>query len=594
MEKSANRVNVEYQLLAPPAEPADSVPPASVLLATSVIGRPSSGAFISSSGELRAVSSPGLRQQAPAAMSAKPRSGYRILLPQVQQLLVSRLQPVVPGSATSPETPPSPPVMSTAQVQFAASAATSSASDLVSRTQAFSFSSLYFPSAPATTDRMTGVMRAPLLSPSDSSASSNTSFFSCNITNNSTATTALVHQPAATVVHVCNPLSTSAAQVNIGPPPTAVPQQRPPQMVLRYHSFPTSQLTSATARHTLAFATTSSLSDLAVVSTSQTSLQVAHTVTTTTSPRPADRLPALQLMPVPGLPIPAAGAAQQHRLILSAADSLLPRLPSPSSQDQHHQPVILQRLSLAPVTGGTRPRQAAAGNISVRSSFPAARDPGAVVGGGVKTVMRTTLVPRSQAASYSDAQINSILQQMVPEPPCSDSLNAEGYDEGSRAAAIAANAEARLQLCPPLPSRQQSQEVAAAAADPELPPVPSSASLSCPSTPMAVSYNAQTSPVIQPLEILQNPFLEPLVMEGGEDEESLENVVIPVIPEHLGELRLPTEKVIKDSVVKARLRNKVHLHPALWIRIRMILVGWIQIQHWEIPVYRTILHIWIA
>jgi hypothetical protein len=161
--------------------------------------------------------------------------------------------------------------------------------------------------------------------------------------------------------------------------------------------------------------------------------------------------------------------------------------------------------------------------------------------------MRTTLVPRSQAASYSDAQINSILQQMVPEPPCSDSLNAE-YDEGSRAAAIAANAEARLQLCPPLLSRQQSQEAAAAAADPELPPVPSSAPLSCPATPPTVSYNAQTSPVIQPLEILQNPFLEPLVMEGGEDEESLENVVIPVIPEHLGELRLPTEKVIKDFI----------------------------------------------
>ncbi len=551
MEKSANRVNVEYQLLAPPAEPADSVPPASVLLATPVIGRPSSGAFISSSGELRAVSSPGLRQQAPAAMSAKPRSGYRILLPQVQQLLVSRLQPVVPGSSTSPETPPSPPVMSTAQVQFAASAATSSvvsSSDLVSRTQAFSFSSLFFPSAPAAADRMTGVMRAQLLSPSDSSASSNTSFFSCNLTNSTVTTAASVHQPAATVVHVCNPLSTSASQVNGGPPPTAL---RPPQMVLRYHSFPSSQFTSA--RQALALAI-SSFSDLAVVTTSQTSLQVAHTVTTTTtSPRPADRLPALQLMPVPGLQIPAAAVsgAAQHRLILSTADSLTPRLPSPSSQDHHHQPVILQRLSLAPVTGGTRPRQAAAAaNISVRSSFPAARDPGAVVGGGVKTVMRTTLVPRSQAASYSDAQINSILQQMVPEPPCSDSrLNAE-YDEGSRAAAIAANAEARLQLplCPPLPSRQQSQEAAAAAADPELPP---SAPLSCPATPTTVSYNAQTSPVIQPLEILQNPFLEPLVMEGGDDEESLENVVIPVIPEHLGELRLPTEKVIKDFVEKA-------------------------------------------
>ncbi len=556
MEKSANRVNVEYQLLAPPAEPADSVPPASVLLATPVIGRPSSGAFISSSGELRAVTSPGLRQQAPAAMSAKPRSGYRILLPQVQQLLVSRLQPVVPGSSTSPETPPSPPVMSTTQVQFAASAAASSASDLVSRTQAFSFSSLFFPSAALAADRMTGVMRAQLLSPPDSSASSsiNTSFFSCNLTNSTATATASVHQPAATVVHVGNPFATSASQANGGPPPTALSQQRPPQMVLRYHSsFPTSQLTSANARHALALATTSSLSDLAVVTTSQTSLQVAHTVTTTTtSPRPADRLPALQLMPVPGLPIPAAavsaGAVQQHRLILSTADSLTPRLPPPMSQDLH-QPVILQRLSLAPVTGGTRPRQAAAANISIRSSFPAAaRDPGAVVGGGVKTVMRTTLVPRSQAASYSDAQINSILQQMVPEPPCSDSLNAE-YDEGSRAAAIAANAEARLQLplCPPLPSRQPSQEAAAAAADPELPSTPSSAPLSCPSTPATVSYSAQTSPVIQPLEILQNPFLEPLMMEGGEDEESLENVVIPVIPEHLGELRLPTEKVIKDS-----------------------------------------------
>ena len=51
---------------------------------------------------------------------------------------------------------------------------------------------------------------------------------------------------------------------------------------------------------------------------------------------------------------------------------------------------------------------------------------------GVKTVMKTTLIPRS---TFSESQINSILKQMVPEPPNPGSIN---FEEKERAQAIAA------------------------------------------------------------------------------------------------------------------------------------------------------------
>lgn len=53
---------------------------------------------------------------------------------------------------------------------------------------------------------------------------------------------------------------------------------------------------------------------------------------------------------------------------------------------------------------------------------------------GVKTVMKTTLIPRS---TFSESQINSILKQMVPEPPNPGSINVEEKERAQAMAAVA-------------------------------------------------------------------------------------------------------------------------------------------------------------
>ena len=55
---------------------------------------------------------------------------------------------------------------------------------------------------------------------------------------------------------------------------------------------------------------------------------------------------------------------------------------------------------------------------------------------GVKTVMKTTLMPRS--STFSESQINSILKGMVPEPP--SSLSIISSQDKEKAQAIAATA----------------------------------------------------------------------------------------------------------------------------------------------------------
>merc|ERR1719266_2315546 len=68
----------------------------------------------------------------------------------------------------------------------------------------------------------------------------------------------------------------------------------------------------------------------------------------------------------------------------------------------------------------------------------------------VKTVMKTTLVPRTPV---SDAHIHSLLSAMVPEPPSSQPGSFEDKEQASAIAALAASSlDPRQLLSPPLPS----------------------------------------------------------------------------------------------------------------------------------------------
>ena len=104
----------------------------------------------------------------------------------------------------------------------------------------------------------------------------------------------------------------------------------------------------------------------------------------------------------------------------------------PVNHPSSSQPIILQPMSMAePV-----------------SSLPLSSSSST----GVKTVMKTTLVPRSSA--YSESQINSILKGMVPEPPGSlaSVLSSQDKEKAQAMAAVAvSNFEAAVAAADPLP-----------------------------------------------------------------------------------------------------------------------------------------------
>ena len=281
----------------------------------------------------------------------------------------------------------------------------------------------------------------------------------------------------STLVHGCDPLITAADTQRIVWPQPSQQQQR---LVLRYHCLPPSQqLMAGSSLPSLTFLSSQSEP---VVSTSY--LQVVANNSALSSPGPKGRLNRSVVVQQIGRPTSGA------------ADSIVSR------KQLEQQQVILQRLNIT---------NSSLGPPSPSPVRPLSADSPALAS-GVKTVMRTTLVPRTAAAtssSYSDAQINSILQQMVPEPPRAETLNTEGQERAkAMAAAVVSNLETR-----------------------QLPPTAST-------PPPAVSpYDRQTSPMIQPLELLPDTGLD---SRGEEMEvESLENVVLPVLPEHLPDFQMP-------------------------------------------------------
>ena len=133
----------------------------------------------------------------------------------------------------------------------------------------------------------------------------------------------------------------------------------------------------------------------------------------------------------------------------------------------------------------------------------------------VKTVMKTTLLPRSPV---SDDQITSILQQMMPEPAAQCRISPEEKEKASAVAAMAANTfeEAKL-LSPPQKSPLMSP-----------------------------------GGVVQPLELPENGSEGP-----GQEDSSLDNVTIPELAEELNNIEREKEPAVPMS--NSRLILKVRL-----------------------------------
>jgi len=181
--------------------------------------------------------------------------------------------------------------------------------------------------------------------------------------------------------------------------------------------------------------------------------------------------------------------------------------PAAATASPQQQQIILQRLNFSSTSTITTTSKNGSLAISTQPSLvvPVGGPPGLA---GVKTVTRTTLLPRQSAqpvaataavssSSYSDAQINSILQQMVPEAPRAETLTAAGQEQAKAAAAAAVS----------------SLEVAARQLGQKTPPA---------EPPQQPQQQPTTShePVIQPLDLQ-------LLEEGGEEEEEAAAALFP-------------------------------------------------------------------
>ena len=143
----------------------------------------------------------------------------------------------------------------------------------------------------------------------------------------------------------------------------------------------------------------------------------------------------------------------------------------------------------------------------------------------VKTVMKTTLLPRSPV---SDQQINSILQQMMPEPAAQCKISPEEKEKASAVAAVAATnfEEGKLLSPPKMMSPQRSPLIS-------------------------------PGPIIQPLELPENGS-----DVGDDDSSSLDNLTIPEIPEELNNVEKEKEPAvpISNSRLILKVRDVLSLH----------------------------------
>ena len=240
------------------------------------------------------------------------------------------------------------------------------------------------------------------------------------------------------------------------------------------------------------------------------------------------RSPGVQIIRTPP-PTPPPGSPKTTKsfnptMIIQAITKPCTPPPSSPAPVQSSPPLSSQRM----VFRATRPsiQRIVIPSQKAENNFTKPLPP--IQTSNIKTV-RTTLVPRSPV---SDDQISNILQAMVPEPQAMVRINEEEKEKASAVAALAAHNFDEGKLSP---TKMMS---------PGLP----SGVMTTPSSPQL--------PIIQPLEIQEN---------GGTngtqsvEDSSLDNILIPEIPESLGNLDKKPLDMPKSQIVLKVSPSRMHV-----------------------------------
>ena len=230
------------------------------------------------------------------------------------------------------------------------------------------------------------------------------------------------------------------------------------------------------------------------------------------------RSPGVQIIRTPP-PTPPPGSPKTTKsfnptMIIQAITKPCTPPPSSPSPIQSSPPMAPQRMVIRAARPSIQriiiPSQTKAENNFTKPLPP-------IQTSNIKTV-RTTLVPRSPV---SDDQISNILQAMVPEPQAMIRINEEEKEKASAVAALAANNFDEGKLSP------------TKLISPGLP----SGVLTTPTSPLL--------PIIQPLEIQENGGTNGSSVE----ETSLDNILIPEIPETFSNLDKKPLEMPKNQIV---------------------------------------------
>jgi len=544
VEKSANRAKVENQLVPPPAKQKKlshtildsqtrmpvSIPPGATIMVASSSQQGKTLTFAPRLAVGPPITLRGLRPQLPGASglrvrlppTAVPISPQQLFLPRTsmttlrpeRQVQPSQMMPVTRLAALRPEPPP---------------------------TTCLTVST---PCHPQTLANSSTVTTNVITSSSSISESSETT-------------------PVLQTLDPVVPISTSAAAVSV---------QNPPEQILTGRHLVTTQLLTR------------------YPSTGQTILgpkspiQLIRTPTppptSPRSPKPINPQIMIQQITKPCTPPPQPGQAPVYQASQTASGSPIrhqiiyrqsrarPRFLATSPQPQQTQnQVTITTLAYRPSISFQRAPQGSPSSTqgSQHIILKQQQDDEKMVftkplppiqTTNIKTIMKTTLIPRSPV---SDAQITSILQQMVPEPPSHININQEEKQKASAVAAFAASTfEPSKLLSPPLnpltqlfpPPISSPQPLSATYSAPKSPMISPPVSLittsPCP-TQTSTTASSQSSPIIQPLEIPGNDT------DIVGDDSSLDNITIPEIPEDLngmGREKEPSESGSSRLILK--------------------------------------------
>ena len=525
MEKSANRARVEAQLVPPPNKqrklsasqlPVSLGPGTTFVVATSL---PASGQplgqqrlAVGQPMALRAVRPPmaggqplagAIRLRLPA--SALPVSGGQVIIqrsalpaPVLQHLVSASSQPQAPPQAIMVRAASNSltSVSSLARPTLMLSSQPAPASVSLSTASPSSSQYIVHSASPPVVTRLTSPLAQPL-----TSNISNSVNISGLAASQNTSTTFLSPVPSVSSAAVSAPQQfiirylPRAPQPNIGQAPIFLQPLGSPDKVSPLQSPLASPL------------------QVSPVSPQQIVTRIAGA-----------RSPGVQIIRTPP-PTPPPGSPKTNKsfnptMIIQAITK--PCTPPPSSPTpvQSSPPTTQQRM----VFRAARPsiqRIIIPSQIKAENNFTKPLPP--IQTSNIKTV-RTTLVPRSPV---SDDQISTLLQSMVPEPQAVCRINEEEKEKASAVAALAANNFDEGKLSP---TKMMS---------PGLPSV-------TPSSPLL--------PIIQPLEIQENGTNGTSV-----EDSSLDNILIPEIPESFSNLDKKPLQVPKNQIVLKVSPNVLHV-----------------------------------